>query len=98
MLAESRDQLRNQDRDKIETEDYKIFITPPLSSPHIRSVSYTAQTKENNKEGETLSGKGYTACYATPTQTMTAVNWIHHFICLLLLIELCMSSILLLST
>ena len=35
MLAEfeSRVQLHNQDRDKIETEDYKIFITPPLTSP-----------------------------------------------------------------
>lgn len=31
--SESRVQLHNQDRDKIETEDYKIFITPPLTSP-----------------------------------------------------------------
>ena len=39
VLAESRDQLHNQDWDKIETEDYKIFITLPLTSSHIRSVS-----------------------------------------------------------
>ena len=33
-----------------------------------------------------------------PTQTKTAVEWIHYFLCLLLLIVLCMLSILFLTT